>query len=1742
MDSLNTADDAPPTLINFIDFVKSTSVNTFKHTHTLVLIVQLLQLIGFVLRRTSFHAIFDLSPLIRFASFAIFDDFFPNLRTVVHVISMLLFSILVALLIALSSLESSKGYHKLLRAVTRLIFNTFTSTLFIPVFSLWLSYVPCGRTFQPSNGVTFDEGLSDCSAPWSWFTRISALVACLVLCAFALIKAWTDSYDVPNFRNPYALSVNKPRLMCCCSTIVFVSIFFLFHARYWLFRFTYLAASVTSYLLFLYHLPYFSRRTNCTVAIGLGIWIGTGVAFFIQSVILVFTSTNVIMDSLLIYIFMVVFSFICIYLIRIRYIKLETALVEIRSVFLSRGLLDSDNDIVDSQSNHDDVFNDVLIDYQWNPFSIDIFSRVLPLKFSSSEYFSTIKVLYQHSNCLFPNSFEFICLKLNFEISFLKDSVLASCTLNSIKDFDFDLSIFRQYLVFNFRKQLETLRRQQSTGQSVDSSSFLQLQRQQKQIASLHRDCLEALYAFWSSLSSNKVDLNVLPPLMEVIHSTKIHLNNLFQKVIHNSTSADHQSLLLSYSTYVREIECDVERAALIEEQAHLLSSSEKSSSHGGTSFSGSLSLSKSNKTKRKSRLSSFTDSFGASSTRKSAIKNLSFSIVVALVILVFVAIISFSLTFAVFDVVIDDVDHSYELNHISYVSSLLGNLANRIYINQTQGHDVISGAHQILKQSEHLNFHLRRLTLPHSDSYKGLVCPRSGNREVSPPTSEVQALLKEPRFPIVSTLDFVPPTTETSVLSAFTLGLQHSLTASLFGKDIIEGEVVVQKNVNGVLSSLDGSHNVVDFIEDFFLENSRDFFDLAFIVLLILTIVVFLVVFGIGFVLFARSFKKINHERTAILNLFLYIPKDQINGILEDSKFKFKRKKSKKVQQSFQHGQSDSNHQLSLASINDELSDSECETHSESNSRTLPVSVEDEEIIEATTNKVPLSLNLRLFMASIIFTALVLCFITLNLNNSIFATTESIAHNQVLAVNARSNAADITSIDRALSSDAQLFTVFGDELYLNRFLKTLNSGERQLLVNRILSLELNPTELELLGRAGTIRNEISYIEDIGLYLAISVFSPSPKLTSRWVDFQYNIENETNHLQNRLEFPNVKWYSSRTNDLNLAPSDRLDLAMNTLTNDRWLDLFMQLMDQVEGTADSIVQSRSNLIDSMFYEVSDLVNYTEITLYGLVLSFVIVFITTFYSRMNLGKGKAVLVFLALGAVGAMVYITVNFYSSPIYDTKSVQATVNELTKITTELTIPIEFDYNFFKRRVQLIPFGNTVEHIELALDRYNTMIEGLERIQSQTFYTSESIIPLGKALDSIANSILQLVESRTQFILIAAKLIIWDQIEMFPWLMDTTWNVELMTPQPIFANGYTLTNDTFDLALPFEERVSLCFAIVSSRFITTFFDDVQDLMTQLRTVALNALHQTSENFFLMQSDFNSIISMAVGGLVIVSLCYILSYLYIGSKSLERQEHVKQEVHYAEIIAYTKQYAFTLGILFLILLSFYSVSLFSFSTLREYPPLMSLVGERSSLVAQSLNYLNNAFVSEDQESMFTRAYNSGHELLVLQNIIVGSGLYSHSQQSDLSFTSNYQDLDRRFVYQDSNHGLHSLLINYASRLQQFTEGSNRSIMTADSDEFRRLNDLGNVLLELCLDAFDVLRDHAADQVSFFLRVVIIIFIVSVLVILSSYLIVFRKMLANLYNSERTTYEFLDMLPDDALSGNSACMKFVSENGY
>ncbi|KAL0237864.1 hypothetical protein GEMRC1_012338 [Eukaryota sp. GEM-RC1] len=288
--------------------------------------------------------------------------------------------------------------------------------------------------------------------------------------------------------------------------------------------------------------------------------------------------------------------------------------------------------------------------------------------------------------------------------------------------------------------------------------------------------------------------------------------------------------------------------------------------------------------------------------------------------------------------------------------------------------------------------------------------------------------------------------------------------------------------------------------------------------------------------------------ERTAILNLFLYIPQKEVQKLLQDSKFDYMRKQKK----------SKSRSTLSATVISDDDSDSEDLSRStafEMETDDL-FDVQESDVAEIQTEKhVPLPKSINISIICLTISAIVFGSVAIYLLFDFSDDNDDIRSLFHTSIDTRNTAADVTLIDRDVASAMQLCTAFGDDQFQLNYFDLIYSGRRQRALSLFLSLDLTEDQLLALSTVGSYANMFRRLEFISAKLICSIFDVDESLCSRFNNFTYDAQSETSYFRDKLAHDDVVWYSTLEQNLEKSVDDRLNIARNSLYNSRWLNLY-----------------------------------------------------------------------------------------------------------------------------------------------------------------------------------------------------------------------------------------------------------------------------------------------------------------------------------------------------------------------------------------------------------------------------------------------------------------------------------------------------------------------------------------------------------------------------------------------------------
>ncbi|KAL0213388.1 hypothetical protein RCL1_007014 [Eukaryota sp. TZLM3-RCL] len=1711
---------------------------------TLLHCITWVQVIGFVARIIDFSPLFDLQPVFWLAVPVHGSGFITNDTVIPLVVAAALIILAVLVVTVFAPLLPDSSYFSVIGLkLCRVYLELVTSIGYIPLSSIVLSYIRC---YGASHGPSFASGVEQyCNTNLGTLLIFSGFALFFILFVINCLNLLLVD-DSQLSKNWFARAHPRVDFALLLTKSCFILVFFIFPSREWLFRIIFFLSSLFSLIVFTKYLPFYKYSTNIITSLFIGSWLGFSISFLIRSILITFNiySATPGFDSLIFYGSMILFGIIGCFSVKYRwsYLIRKTALFQ--NYLAEFGLITEEGKVsLDFNPNQIDWI-DVGITKPVSVYELELFSRALYPRPFISPYINAIRALYHCGEIYFPESLSLLCFKMNFECNVMKDHINASVTNQTIKSVGVEPFYDEEYHVYRLVRLIESLRRSQSVGSSVSGDSFLHLQKQLKHLNELHSYCIDGLYAFWSTLLSEKPDLSVLPNILEQISPIKKKLENSYKKLI--TSDYVNQTILNNYASFIREIQCDEQNALLLEEQASLLTSSDRSHSQGASSISASVTGPLAPKSKKKrSRFSTFS-SFGMieSNQNRSAINSLRISVIIALLIILLLSIISVFLVSSVSSFSTVQLEQVYEASHIEFVSHWIGKSVNQLF---SSTFSIISGselAKKVLDASHHLTFHLRRLV--YDGSLTDKICPSSGSRQINDPSSELQSLLISARFSVFTLLDLNPIQELVDVTSLWITGLRNALTASNIATNFLINEPVTPLSIEILSEDLRSTYSVFDLFYDYIVSKGDEFFQQSLFIQIIFAVIILSVIIGIGVFLFGKSFAKINSLRIAILNLFLYVNKAEIQLILENPKFSsckktIKTRRGSSIQSVFDLGSEDSESD-SISKCAGTTSPNLVLPEPGEFDLTVNIGLKSPKSQEDSLEIRPVPIRFRILSALLCLFLFIFVLLFFFNSQNLEENANDISTMLEVAISVRSNAADLTLLDRRLSTFVQLFSYNGDNLWLLNYFDILNNGERIKLLENLLSLELTASELFNLGQANSIIREMRHLEQISLTLSSSVFPVDSSILPLNYSYCYDSEQETDFARKKIASypaPVRVWYTNTNDDLALPVDLKIDLSRHTVCSPRWLTLFLELMNFTEATADSVTESRLNSILSSLQLVFSQVLLGWIYLLIIFLLAIGSFTVVFLHRKSLRFG---LLFLYIvGAIFILFLIISAYFLININQTsRSLEQSTTEGIKMIVE-AIRSEWFYLSVKRRAQLFAYEKDLSNLAPLITSQSNTKNYLEIFKRRQLCNLDSLNSICDDLVVLANSLEEQLKLPELAHNISIKLKLNTLNQSNSHYNDITWDSQSFSTEEInyfnsLPDGLSLTSSNHDLNLPLSHQESLSMAVVSSRAYEQSVDRVVSTYHLIRSTVISSV---SLLITTTLESMTSSIQMNINVVLIVAFCFTLFtvvFVVSGSPKAAEFSHIKQKITISTTKKFTRQYIMALGIIFILLSLFFILSVIAFVSSRENPHNLSLISRRAALVVESLSFLSQ-FKSRPEVSRLslTRASESIEKLLKIHHLLMKIQISSTTELEDLTFSSEFSGLSRD---NSTQYGLHKNLVNFVLNARSFIHLSRFKELS--NSEFDQIFSIGELLENQVLESIDIMYSHYDLQVEKNRQILLSVFIFFILFLGVSYFGIFRIMLNKLSEEEVATIDFLNMLHDNIIENSTVIRDFLAKN--
>ncbi|KAL0228245.1 hypothetical protein RCL1_004388 [Eukaryota sp. TZLM3-RCL] len=1657
--------------------------------------------------------------------------------------------------------DSPKSY---ILKITRVFLEIIAGPLFLPILLHSLTHITCS-----DEGIWVTRPSSQCLELPIIGIRIGAFILSLLTIFIKLVHTNLiyDSFVQSRkfFSRSHSLWLNHFIFMRVAIAFTLINVD---HIP-WVFVVVYPLVALFALISFILLHPFYSKEANKRTAALLGSWVGisllwTSLKFLNYFINFKLTGVlNLISYSSIFVVFGVLFYFVESFLYSrkcSRIPKLNPSLVAL---------------------NGEDLPSTPVIPNAKSLYSFELFSRFLVLSRRPTKgSLSVATNLWEIAASSLPESAPVLILKAHYEVCYLQNTLSAAVTLNSIKTLDVDISFFWKYRIHDLSLELDTLRRLMNTGTQMDSGSFIQIQKQLRDTKELVQECLDHLKAFWSHLLSPNPELQQLPVLTQRIHSTRTECDASFKKLLFSGKG--NKEILFEYMVFIRDVVQDEDLLATVQTQYELMETdSQNSSSHDNSSRAPSEQSSfarKSNKkNKRRKRNAAALLQLNALSdhntAKDSAISVLWKSIIFATFVVFGLSLTGFVASNTALSSIRDVINQYYEADHLGFLSNDLGfsvRLATLLAdptLNIPTDFSLDLLYPHIAASSEHLALHTRRLYLGSEYSkFVGndtLVCPGiNQNSEIIPLyNSEYRHLFIESNLASTLQSSSIPSLRFTEATSFWQLVLLYSRSAlDIIGHELLEensDELISRiSSFNFVLSNQIGLSNSIDRLWDALETSSLNTLDLqVFTGVIILSISIILLV-CIGYFAFRRAFVFITDERNYILNLFLLIPREAIQAVLQDPKFDSKSLRRKKISQQ--------NHQDSeFSSSEDEAIQFtkpvvEATKEEESGEVNNPLTVYpndhvvqlngEENQSEMIEEEVKSNGIFPIYIA-FVFSILVIFVITAGLLYfSLETSFYDLESSLLLSVDSLILTEELIEFQSDTSLAALGFSQFSEFSFFDNYWDLLGSGEQEIIMEELIQVVDSSDLLELLGQNLFYDDLLQHYSRVAFVLSFLSSDMDLSRFARLANFNYDLEAETLAHFNRVRFPNAKFsYQNLINDSMLTADEQRTIARYTLANDQYQYYFSKRYD-------SLVSLQESVVDSAWQSINDVQLGTErgvVIALGVSITVLLLFFFTcmfsifklHFFRLKIGSFICIGISTVISLAIIILSIGVLTLASQIVSDFAIQDEVSNALYAATRAEAVYERSSSYFSQFGSTSVFTayfnqeNYWNDLYKVINRYSELHQGTKvaDVLEQLTRTIDSVASTTDELRDLQQTSLALGASGYDLPIALQKLIsnhTWD-IEDHP---DYYIQQELYSHIPVerrWSNkedDLTKTSDEQQLlsrAVLFSPRYHYLRAAYKrrlSRADDELFDGFEDVFN----------HLFDETYF----DLKTLEALSIALALSMTISAVILYLAL-TPSKKESDHVKQRITVHLVKLLTKHYIVSLSIIGIVLSVFLLFLIYSLLSSRHVAPELNLAGQRLSLVMEALSLVTEAIARPVDRALLRTQLTAILEKLqtVHYKLLFGTAAETGSagryvEQDEIIFITNYLN------HTDSTPGVSVLVEAFVALGRQFATATTGVSFSLDGYHFLHLYEIANDLSSLLMRSLDVFRSEGLDSVAVFITISRVLFAIFVVTLLVIFFFVFKKMIQRLKDEEEVTLVLLNTIPESVVNEVPLISEFLA----
>ncbi|KAL0220500.1 hypothetical protein RCL1_000354 [Eukaryota sp. TZLM3-RCL] len=1379
----------------------------------------------------------------------------------------------------------------------------------------------------------------------------------------------------------------------------------------------------------------------------------------------------------------------------------------------------------------DNLFDSVVT----SPNSIERLLRCAIIsKENGTKFNSILSPLFEYSLKKFASNINVFLLKSLYELFITQDAVASVVALKQISTLDLDLSLAQKYAVFTCNNTAEALKREQSIGQSLDSTSFLTLKARLKEVNELHRDCIDHLATFWSGLLSNDSppDLSFLPLTTERIYETKRAAERAFTKLIHDFPRSNEA--VAQYAKFLREVSLDEDIALALEASCSTDTNDRSSVGDRSELLSSNNSGNKVGKLKHRGKITQLLMNNGSSSSSESSINSLRKSSYFSLSILFGVLLFATLLLNNDANSFRNQFNSLFEIQHLGSSSQEIAYSSLLLYSPFTSLPFISELKQNIYSEANHFLYHFRNVLVGYKLSgftNSSKVC----NGDQFPVgVVDSQEILTDPLFPrntgvssyfnlpLIQVSNFFRLSHDFCLRAIFVL--DNSLSSSYLSLN--NNLEFIQTNRETISAAASRLISAVEF--DF-----RNVVDWSIVVSLLSVIISLFIIIIIGVFLFGRALTAIDLMKTSTFNSFLDIPQQVIKHLLRDEKFSHTPVGRKLIKEQFEN----ETDEVVITTLKQKINEND--------------NVLNEELIKKKSSKQEQNIDSINFCGKcyislfIFFFVILLSFLFLGY---VSGTNVLYVHNS--AEKTRNLIASKTFLDQTIIESSRSLLEFissGNLKFYHKYLSHVVTEEMVDFQSNMIELAQSyPFIVSYYSSFSESLESFSFLNSVCLFLSKNSYEYSDYDMPAVATFHYNISQDPQWESIKAEYSLDFWFNDSESDLLLSTDELSNLAVKISTSSYYMDIQQQILGALEKILSEILEdfsTKSNFILQGHNFVYPFVFLTLISCVVLLLVFslfasftvrfnsvkiftILLIITTFfcfsfllfesYSDSVITPNYIIELNSSVFFLNSFSQLSKSIYSSLYFSNLFVNSgnywayrdlvlNINSISNLISEIE-----DYDFSEEDSHVLsslPYYNeTIEYFKY-LDEFfvnydvpnfkELTLNSASFISEFDYNYSRSISDIAVVLSSLARNIPSILIDQS-----------------LDWNFSLEENYTFLKSNFFYFDWDNHYSDrSSDLSLTKQDQSKLASSLLVNDIYKHYVQNVEENLQSSRQSIITSFTE------ILSNSYGNILSLNLrfGLLLYFSLFVVFSaivFLFTALKSYKSriQGNIRQHLTFPLTKSLRFKYIVALIILSILIISFFTIALYSIFSLQPYFSALSYTGERLVRFKEVQVVTVEALITPTPQLLKKLQ----HQLNYLSSF----------QQQLLFGTENYEGIVRLV---NINKETTALEFNFQMLLNDFITLVTSSLLYPTSPVIstnlvENVHSFGTRLNNAVDELLLRYRNEAINRVNNSHLLLGSLFLVLILLMISEFIIVFRNMIKKLNQVEETVFLLMSMSED------------------